>query len=94
MPDINPDREYGYLKDGRPITRKMLEEVAARYGETGESPIVKITKEPDDPLGVLRASIGGTDEVGHYLIFRGDMLKVQEMIRKVLQAFEEMNDVP
>jgi len=76
----------------RKITPEMLEQVAERYKETGESPVVRITKEDDDPLGILRASIGGTDEVGHYLLYRGDPLKVEEMLQKVLGAFEAMND--
>jgi hypothetical protein len=48
---------------------------------------VVITREPDDPLA-LRASIGGTPQLGYYLTFRGDPEKVVAMLRNVMVCAE------
>lgn len=42
----------------------------------------KIIKEADDV--VLRASIGGTEDIGFYCTYRGDKTKVVEMLEQVL----------
>jgi hypothetical protein len=42
-----------------------------------------IIREPDDPL-TLRASIGGNEEHGYYLVFRGDPEKVLTMLKEVV----------
>lgn len=44
-----------------------------------------IEREEDDPL-CLRASIGGSEEDGYYLIFRGDPEKVSSMLNRVATA--------
>jgi hypothetical protein len=46
--------------------------------------VIKVTaiREADDPIA-LRASIGGTPEVGFYLVFRGDPEAVRNMLRVV-----------
>lgn len=49
---------------------------------------VNVMKFEDDPLGCLRASIGGWPEEGYYLTFRGDQKKVVEMLRTVLLVLE------
>lgn len=59
------------------------------------SPEVKVTREQTDPL-CMRASIGGTPEIGYYLVWRGDdPLAVVEMLRDVLKVAEAAlpNDV-
>lgn len=43
----------------------------------------KIIKKEDDPIA-LRASIGGTKEIGFYCVFRGNKMDVIDMIEKVL----------
>lgn len=52
---------------------------------------VQITREADDPL-CLRASIGGTELFGYYLMFRGDPAKIRPMLREVLEAFDKVPD--
>lgn len=47
-----------------------------------------IRREEDDPMA-LRASIGGNDHVGFYLVYRGDPEKVLEMLREVVQEAEK-----
>lgn len=44
-----------------------------------------ISREPQDPIGVLRASIGGTPVVGFYLVFRGDPADVLKMLEAVTE---------
>ena len=55
---------------------------------------VHVTREADDltdvpglgPISILRVSIGGTDDVGYYLKFRGDpdqVIRVMEMMVEV-----------
>lgn len=46
---------------------------------------VRVTKLPDDPL-CLRASLGGTAEMGYYLSFRGDREQVQRLLGAALAA--------
>jgi len=72
------------------ITREQVERLTAE--RAGQPMVVKINKEEDDPAGVLRASVGGLPGLGYYLIFRGDSLAVQAMLRDVLAAFEGTND--
>lgn len=50
---------------------------------------ISVTREPDDPEA-LRASIGGREDVGYYLVFRGDPEEVLDMLRAVLPAAEAM----
>lgn len=47
-----------------------------------------VSREPDDPLA-LRASIGGTPEMGYYLVFRGDPEKVREMLHEVVAIVDD-----
>jgi hypothetical protein len=54
---------------------------------------VKIIHEQPDPLGVLRASIGGTATIGYYLTYRGNTEEVVHMLKLVLAAFEMQVDV-
>lgn len=50
---------------------------------------VCIRKEKTDPM-CLRASIGGSDKLGYYLIFRGDeMLEIENMLEETLAAFRK-----
>lgn len=51
---------------------------------------VAITKEKTNPLA-LQASIGGTKELGYYLVWRGDDPEaVLDMLRDVLKAAEDV----
>jgi hypothetical protein len=46
---------------------------------------VKIIKEPDDPI-CPRASCGGTDAIGYYLVYRGDPMLVLQILDTVTQS--------
>lgn len=61
---------------------------------------VRILKSPDDPT-CLRVSMGGTKDMGYYLIFRGDREAVLHCIETLHAALksgvvpiEEDNDPP
>ena len=49
---------------------------------------IKIIKEQDDPL-CTRISAGGNEEIGYYLVHRGDI----EDVRKILQILIERIDL-
>ena len=53
-------------------------------GETLPGMTIKIIKELDDPLGVLRASIGGREDLGFYLTYRGNLAAVVTMLETVI----------
>ena len=61
---------------------------------------IRILKSPDDPKA-LRVSMGGTKEIGYYLVFRGDkeaILHCIETLHAALKSgvvpIEEDNDPP
>lgn len=45
---------------------------------------VKIIRKPDDPQGVLRASLGGASEIGFYLVYRGDPDEIISMLAYIM----------
>lgn len=45
--------------------------------------------EPGKPANVLRISIGGTDDIGYYLKFRGDPAKVVEVLDMMAAAAKQ-----
>jgi hypothetical protein len=45
---------------------------------------IKVIKNHDDPLGLLRASLGGSEQIGFYLVYRGDIAKVIDMLEIVI----------
>jgi hypothetical protein len=47
---------------------------------------VKIIRKPDDPQGVLRASLGGTREIGFYLVYRGDTGDILHLLAHAMEA--------
>lgn len=47
---------------------------------------VLVKKLPDDPAGVLRASLGGDPVAGYYVTYRGDITAVRHLIETALQA--------
>lgn len=52
---------------------------------------VKLVKEADDPL-CTRVSMGGTEEIGYYVVYRGklvDVLKVFERCHIAVQGARE-----
>lgn len=49
---------------------------------------VTVRKLPDDPL-CLRASLGGLSEMGFYLSYRGDGMRVRELLEAALSALKE-----
>jgi len=50
-------------------------------------PEVKIIKEMDDPL-CTRISAGGNEEMGHYIVYRGDISEVRTILRILLKELE------
>lgn len=46
---------------------------------------IKIMKEPDDPK-CLRVSMGGSKKDGYYLVFRGDISEIEEMVEETHKA--------
>lgn len=54
---------------------------------------VQITHETDDPI-CLRASIGGTEETGFYVVYRGDREKVAVMLEHCSKIFNTSLLVP
>lgn len=83
--------EYGHTPDGRPIDKALIDEMKARIPV--DHPLrFEVHREPDDETGICRASIGGDINLGFYLNFRGDPKKVEEMLQRVLDAFEKVND--
>lgn len=59
---------------------------------------IVVTREDDNvvilpsgkTLPKVEASIGGNDEIGYYLVFRGDPEKVTEMLDMMTQAAKQM----
>ena len=49
---------------------------------------IKIIKEADDPL-CPRASIGGTEELGYYCVYRNEKEKVIKMLKEVIKGLEK-----
>lgn len=57
--------------------------------KTKSGKFISFTKEKTDPLA-LRVSLGGTPEVGYYMVFRGDdMNQVEEMLTEALESFKQ-----
>jgi hypothetical protein len=48
---------------------------------------VLIKKEKDDPIA-LRASVGGNEKDGYYLVYRGNLQLVKKMIKRVQEAID------
>lgn len=46
---------------------------------------VVITKKPNDPL-CTRVSIGGSDRLGHYFVYRGKLEEAIKVAEKALEA--------
>jgi hypothetical protein len=60
---------------------------------------VKIIKKPQDVLSVpgktvLRASIGGTFEEGYYIVYRGEVDQIREMMIHCLLELTRMKEEP
>ncbi len=51
----------------------------------------KIVKESDDPL-CQRVSLGGTKKEGYYLVFRGDIEDIEDMIHEADIAIRKSRD--
>jgi hypothetical protein len=51
---------------------------------------IVIRKEPDDPLSVLRASCGGSADIGYYLIYRGRQEDVITMLHILIYKMEQL----
>lgn len=52
---------------------------------------VKLIKKPDDPV-CLRISVGGTQAIGFYCLFRGDKEDVIDCLEEILDSLKR--DVP
>jgi hypothetical protein len=48
---------------------------------------LKVIREADDPIA-LRASIGGREGMGFYLVYRGEPQDVLAMLRQVVEQAE------
>lgn len=55
--------------------------------KTSKGKPFSIIKQQDDPA-CLRASIGGTEEDGYYLVFRGDIRRISKMISEAKEAID------
>ena len=55
--------------------------------ELPEDPLVVLQRKDDDPI-CLRASLGGSDRIGYYCVFRGDKEEVIACIEEVLAALK------
>ena len=49
---------------------------------------IEIMKEADDPI-CTRASIGGTEEMGYYCVYRNEKEKVIKMLKEVIKEMEK-----
>jgi hypothetical protein len=49
-----------------------------------------VTKRPDDEHGIVRVSIGGSDEHQDiaYCVFRGDILKCRRLLQQAIDALD------
>lgn len=47
---------------------------------------VTIIQKSDDPLGIARASLGGTHSGGYYIVYRGNLSDVSQMLHACLNA--------
>lgn len=50
-------------------------------------PVVKLIQHPDDSL-CLRASCGGTDDIGYYCVFRGERTEIVKCLEHIIKALE------
>lgn len=55
---------------------------------TGFDKEILVKEEEPDPL-CLRASIGGSEKDGYYLVFRGNVLEIENMLEDTLSAFRK-----
>lgn len=46
-----------------------------------------ISKEENDPL-CLRVSMGGTEQDGYYIVFRGDPAEIESMLTQAAETFK------
>lgn len=75
--------------------KEMVEKGESKItaGAPGEAPILEIDagdfvirRMPDDPLGVLRISVGRVGNSGAYLVFRGEPAKIRSLFESALYA--------
>jgi hypothetical protein len=50
----------------------------------GVTPEFRLTKKTDDPMGITRVSLGGNLTEGQYLVYKGELDVVEELLRKSL----------
>ena len=74
-----------------------MRELKASEMTAGSDPVAKweaqgmrVHKLPDDPMGILRISVGGCDEPVsmHYCAFRGARAKCIEQLKRAVRALE------
>jgi len=61
-----------------------------QQGMIGQELEIRITKQPDDPHGILRISLGGIPEIGYYCVYRGTKEQVIDCLGKALIAMKAM----
>lgn len=52
---------------------------------------VVILKKEDDPLGVVRISMGGNKSLGYYVVYRGDRKEAIEAVKVALAEWESVS---
>ncbi len=48
---------------------------------------VRIIRDKDDPIA-LRISMGGREEIGYYIVYRGDPQEILDCLQTCIDAFE------
>lgn len=83
-----------FLQQGRALTKTTETEAVdpvtkeqVVLSPKADVDYVKVIKEIDDAYA-LRVSLGGTDNIGFYCVYRGDKAKIVSMMKRVLAALE------
>ncbi len=50
--------------------------------------VIKVIREDDDSTCSVRASIGGVQGIGYYLVFRGEPAAIVATLRRLADALE------
>lgn len=56
-----------------------------------DKPIVKIIKQPDDPLAI-RVSAGGRPDIGYYCSYRGDLEDCRMVLEIILDSIKSVQE--
>lgn len=67
-----------------PVLKEWLKDNVSDEMVKGLTPPFRFTKKTDDPQGVARISAGGNLETEQYLVYRGELPMVREILEKCL----------